>query len=363
VAEWQKIFNDFSGSWDMCFGCGQENPFGLKLVFKPVGDDTARAEYTPPDRFQGWPGVLHGGIIANILDEAASWAFNFNGMLVVTAKIEILYRSPALIGNPLIITSKITSRNGKRGEALSRITTKEGDLVAEAKSLHVAIKSERRFKNNLALIWDMDGVIVDTAYYHFKSWQFAFKQRGVDFSESDFVSKFGQRNDAIIRSIMQREVPIEEIEKIAGIKEEFFQKTIRGNVKPLPGSVELIRELNGHNYKMAVASSAPIENIKLLLEELGIIQCFQQLVSGNEVSVSKPSPQIFLLAAQKLGIPPEKCIVFEDAIAGIEAAIKAGMHCIAVTSTNSRDKLKSADLILDTLSSVTISSLEQLVGK
>ena len=363
MTDWNGVLEEFNGRWDNCFGCGKNNPIGLKLVFKLVGQ-TARAEFIPREEFQGWPGILHGGIIANILDEAASWVFILNGMFVITAKMEIMFRNPAKIGSPLIITSEITSKNGKRGEAASKITTVDGTLIAESTSLHVTIKNGfmKQSAPDFAIIWDMDGVIVDTAKYHFKSWQLAFKKRGVAFTEKEFTGLFGQRNDAIIRTILKREVTPGEIEEIALDKEETFRSSVKGNVMALPGAVALIKTLNGQGVKMAIASSAPPENIQLLLSSLGILECFQHLVSGKEVSESKPSPLLFLLAAKRLGFPPEHCIVFEDAIAGVAAAKNGGMRCVAVTSTNSRDKLGKADLIVDSLESVNINVLEQLVA-
>ena len=114
---------------------------------------------------------------------------------------------------------------------------------------------------------------------------------------------------------------------------------------------------------MAIASSAPMENIQLLLGSLGIIDYFQQFVSGKEVTESKPSPQIYLMAAQKLRTDPRNCIVLEDAITGVAGAKLAGMLCIAVTTTNPRERLREADLVVDSLAELTINSLENLVTR
>lgn len=213
-----------------------------------------------------------------------------------------------------------------------------------------------------AIIWDMDGVIVDTAPYHFKSWRYVFRKRGIDFTEADFKRKFGQRNDAIIRSTIGSNIADNEMEAIAREKEEYFRRIVWDNVKPLPGATELIKTLAEQGFKMAVASSAPPENIQLLLGSLGITGYFQQVVSGREVTESKPSPQIFLLAAKKLGVARENCIVIEDAIAGVAAAKKAGMFCIAVTTTNPRESLREADLVIDSLAELRVISLEQLIA-
>ncbi len=215
---------------------------------------------------------------------------------------------------------------------------------------------------SLATIWDMDGVIVDTKVYHYRSWRYAFKKKGINFTEADFQRKFGQRNDAIIRATIGREITLEEIEEIALEKENYFRKNVRNHIEPLPGAVELITVLNKAGYRTALASSAPPENIRLLLGSLGLIDCFRQFVSGKEVSESKPSPQIYLMAAQKLGAEPRNCIVFEDAIAGVSGAKRAGMFCVAVTTSNPRNSLQEADLVVDSLAELTVSSLENLVA-
>ncbi len=213
-----------------------------------------------------------------------------------------------------------------------------------------------------AIIWDMDGVIADTAPYHLKAWQEVFQKRGVAFTEEDFRRNFGQRNDTIIRNALGELTSQSEIDTIAREKERKFRKTVRQNIKPLPGAIELIKSLAQHGFKLALASSAPIENIKLVTKGLGIDNCFHTIVSGSDVSEGKPSPQGFLLAAQRLGIEPGNCIVTEDAIAGITAAKRAGMKCLAVTNTHPKPSLMEADLVVDTLEAVTVNDLNRLLN-
>jgi beta-phosphoglucomutase family hydrolase len=213
-----------------------------------------------------------------------------------------------------------------------------------------------------AVIWDMDGVIADTAPYHLKVWQEVFQKRGVKFTKEDFRHTFGQRNDTIIRSILGEEIPQHEIAAIANDKEESFRRRIGSNLKPLPGVIALLKSLKEHRFKMALASSAPMENIQLLTQSLGIDGYFQSVISDEDVTEGKPSPQVFRLASQKLGVKPENCIVIEDAITGIAAAKRAGMHCLAVTNTHPRSSLMEADLIVDTLEAVSGDDLEGLLN-
>jgi beta-phosphoglucomutase family hydrolase len=214
---------------------------------------------------------------------------------------------------------------------------------------------------NKAVIWDMDGVIADTAPYHQRAWQEVFRKRGKSYTEDDFRSNFGKRNDTIIRNILGSQVSAEEMEAITTEKEMGFRESARGNIKPLPGAIELLRSLNEHGFSQALGSSAPIENIRLVTRQLGIEGFFPVIVSDRDVKEGKPSPQGFLLAAEKLGMAPQDCVVIEDATAGVTAAKRAGMHCIAITNTSPKSKLARADLIVDTLEKITVSDVESLL--
>ncbi len=125
---------------------------------------------------------------------------------------------------------------------------------------------------------------------------------------------------------------------------------------------EFIKSLRENGFKIALASSGPGKNIRLILQGLGIENYFDAVVSGEDVTEGKPNPQCFLLAAQKLGITPKDCIVIEDAVAGVAAAGSAGMHCIAITNTHPAEKLKPADLIVDSLEKITIQVIERLLA-
>lgn len=212
-----------------------------------------------------------------------------------------------------------------------------------------------------AVIWDMDGVLADTAPHHLRAWQEIFSKRGVKFTEADFKRGFGIRNDAIIRNTLGEQVTKAEIEAIAQEKEKTFRRIIGQNIRPLPGALKLLQALDEHGGRMAIASSTTIENIRLIIGGMGIENCFKAVVTGHDVTEGKPSPQVFLLAARRLGVEPKNCIVVEDAVAGVVAAKSAGMYCVAVTNTHPREKLKEADLIVDTLEAVSIKDILKLI--
>jgi len=213
-----------------------------------------------------------------------------------------------------------------------------------------------------AVIWDMDGVIADTAAFHFKAWHEVFQKRGVNFTKEDFRRNFGQRNDTIIRNTLGEKVSQSDIDAIAREKEETFRKVLGQNIKSLPGAIPLLKSLREYGFKLALASSAPMGNIRLITGALGIANYFHVIVTGRDVAEGKPSPQGFLLAAQRLGVEPKDCIVVEDAIAGVTACKRAGMHCIAVTNTHPGDRLAEADLVIDSLGEVTVDDLEKLLN-
>jgi beta-phosphoglucomutase len=217
--------------------------------------------------------------------------------------------------------------------------------------------SENRLE---AVIWDMDGVIADTGEYHYRAWQKVFGERGVTFRKEDFIKFFGRRHDVIIRFALGDNLTPQEFDAVTGEKQQTYRRLVSENIVALPGALELVRALNAGRIKMAIASSAPVENIDIIIGGLGIANCFQAIVSGIEVPESKPDPQIYLLAARKLGVKPANCIVFEDAIAGVAGAKEAGMKCVAVTNSHPQHSLKKADLVVDTLQEVNVDVLAAL---
>ena len=362
MLNWPKVSIDTEKDLAMCFGCGQDNPIGLKLKFNWDGK-VASARFTPNKLYQGWSGLVHGGITTALLDEAMAYAAIFDGVNTITTTMETKFRRPAPLDKPLIINGSVIKKTRRLVETKATISLTDGTLIAEGTATQFIINPKlSKASKAKAIIWDMDGVIADTAPYHLKAWQEVFQKRGVAFTKEDFRRNFGQRNDTIIRDTLGKVTSQSEIDTIAREKERKFRKTVKQNIKPLPGAIELIKSLAQHGFKLALASSAPIENIKLVTKGLDIDNCFHTIVSGRDVTEGKPSPQVFLLAAQRLGIEPGNCIVTEDAIAGITAAKRAGMKCLAVTNTHPRPSLMEADLVVDTLEAVTVNDLDRLLN-
>ena len=213
-----------------------------------------------------------------------------------------------------------------------------------------------------AVLWDMDGVIADTAPFHFMAWRQAARDRGVEFTEADFRQTFGKRNPEIIAEKIDPHMPPQESEAFARTKEAVFRRLAGESAQLFPGVLDLLHAARDAGWRMAVASSTPAENVELLTRTLGIASLFDVTVSDRDVSRGKPDPECFLIAAGRLGAAPRRCIVIEDAVAGVEAAGYAGMKCIAVTNTHPAERLKQADLVVASLEAVTVGTLDSLLG-
>ncbi|MFC2040914.1 PaaI family thioesterase [Chloroflexota bacterium] len=142
MINWPQISID-SGDYSLCFGCGQNNPIGLKLNFQWDGK-TARAEFTPTEFYQGWPGLVHGGIITCILDEAMGWVVLLEGMHCLTAKMQVKLSRLASIGEPLIVTSSVTKKTRKLVESRAAISLKDSTLIAEGTATQLVVHSQDR---------------------------------------------------------------------------------------------------------------------------------------------------------------------------------------------------------------------------
>ena len=182
-----------------------------------------------------------------------------------------------------------------------------------------------------AVLWDLDGTLVDSAESHLASWVEAMEAAGRSVTREQFEATFGQRNDRILAAWLGPDAPPELVARIADEKERLYRRFVRqGGLVALPGAARWIASLDELGWKQAIASSAPRENVDVVLETLGWRSYFQAIVAAEDVRAGKPDPEVFLTAAARLGMPPAHCIVVEDAPSGIEAARRAGMRSIAV---------------------------------
>jgi HAD superfamily hydrolase (TIGR01509 family) len=186
-----------------------------------------------------------------------------------------------------------------------------------------------------SVLWDLDGTLVDSEQYHWLAWRDAMAAEGVALTHEQFLKTFGLRNDAIVPQWIPNATP-ERIDQIALAKEQHYRHLVReGGLEPLPGARHWTERLTQDGWRQAIASSAPRENVDVVLAVTGLAPCFQAIVSAEDVTLGKPDPQVFLTAAARLGSAPAQSVVVEDAPAGIEAARRAGMPSIGVRRNGS----------------------------
>ncbi len=215
-----------------------------------------------------------------------------------------------------------------------------------------------------AVIFDMDGVLVDNRDIHIDAFVIFCKRYGCELSRTELLQHFGKGNDEIMPVVLPQHI-IEEkgIEALADEKEEIYREIFEQTIKPTPGLVEFIKDLEANNIKRAVGSSGQSANVNFVLEKCGISTSFNGIANGDMVTKCKPDPEVFLLAAKLIDMKPEECVVIEDSFAGIEAAHSAGMKVIAMATTYSQEELKSRstfDLIVDDFRGLTAETLSKL---
>jgi beta-phosphoglucomutase family hydrolase len=206
----------------------------------------------------------------------------------------------------------------------------------------------------------MDGVLANTGPIHFESWVKMGEKIGIKFTREIFERSFGQQSPAIIRKLLGPEVDEAFIEKWSNFKEQYYRELVRDKLKPLPGVIRIIKELKSEGFKLAVGSSGPPENVELLISRLRIKSCFDTIITAAEVKKGKPEPDVFLIIAKNLNINPKNCLVIEDAPVGIQAAKRAGMISIALTTTHHKEELLGAQLIIKDLTEITVGDIKNI---
>lgn len=221
----------------------------------------------------------------------------------------------------------------------------------------LVIKSCMKTMSDIAVIFDMDGVLVDNSNHH----QQAFKEYFMQFGGKEFSrDMFGKSNEDIL-SAMFPDITAEKIKEYADGKEAYYRKIYQPHMKPLNGLIELLKTLKLNGIKTAVGSSAPTANVDFVLDGLNIRQYFDKVVDSSGVNKAKPAPDIYLKAAKLLNISPANCVVFEDAIAGIQAARNAGMKVVGVATTLNLDELNNVDAKVQDFTKVDISFIKNML--
>ncbi len=218
-------------------------------------------------------------------------------------------------------------------------------------------------RSSWAALFDWDGVIVDSSRFHELSWDVIAKELRLDLPPGHFKRGFGRKNEFIIPEILGWARDPAEIKRLADLKEEAYRKLVREKgLAAMPGVKPWLETLRGANIPCVIGSSTERKNIEAVLDVIGLRDFFKDVVSGDDAKRGKPDPEIFLLAAKRAGCPPARCIVFEDAHVGIDAAHAGGMKAVAVTTTHPREELKKADRVVEQLDELTLDDMRALAG-
>lgn len=210
------------------------------------------------------------------------------------------------------------------------------------------------------VIFDMDGVLIDSYRAHFFSWQQMLRNHGFNITERQFAATFGLTNHDIFARLYPG-IPSEEYPALAREKEEAFRGIITTDFPEMDGASELIGALHKAGAVLGIGSSGPSENLEVLLHKLPGGRYFAAVTNGNEIARGKPDPEVFLKTAAKMDLLPKRCVVVEDAVAGVRAGKRAGCAVIALTGTAEREQLSEADSIVDSLRDLTPDAFKNLL--
>lgn len=215
-------------------------------------------------------------------------------------------------------------------------------------NLQIRIESILKQFHTKAVIFDLDGTLLDNNSFHRKSWIEYLKMMGRKISEEEFNKNInGRTNKDVVKYIYGKNKSDEEIIRHTLEKEALYRKIYKPFIKPVNGLINFLEILKNENIPMAIATSGIQPNIDFMFENIPIKKYFEKVVNSSHITNGKPNPEIYLKTASLLGVSPKNCLVFEDAVVGIISAKTAGMKVIAVATTQTKEELSIADMIVD----------------
>ncbi len=219
----------------------------------------------------------------------------------------------------------------------------------------------QKFDRLKAVLWDMDGVLIDSHYAHFLSFEKAFEKFGIDFKKQEYASMFGMANNRMVQRMTDTPLSDAMVEQIDREKDVFFRESFSSEIRIIKGVVGWLNEFRNNGIRQAVASSGSFENIRSILDSLNLLSYFGVTASGDECP-PKPDPGVFLAAAQKLGVATENCLVIEDSLVGVRAAAAAGIPCLAITTSYPREQLSDACMVIDEFTEENLNRVRQTLN-
>jgi HAD superfamily hydrolase (TIGR01509 family) len=217
-------------------------------------------------------------------------------------------------------------------------------------------------KNSFAVIFDMDGVIVDSNPYHKKALQQFCESHGYHLTDNEIRQKiFGRTNRDWLTSLFGETLTENEFLQMENEKEQLFRQIFEPYIQPIQGLLDFLKNLEKEGITRAVATSAPPDNVSFTLEKTGTANFFKTIIDGSMVQHSKPDPEIYLKAIRTIGFAPHRSIVFEDSLSGIASAQAAGCPVIGITTTHSADEFDNVNMIIDDFLDLNIADLERIL--
>ena len=215
-----------------------------------------------------------------------------------------------------------------------------------------------------AIIFDMDGTLMNNNPYHFLAWQTFYKKYNRTLSLDDYKTEIsGHTSVEIFQTFFGKEMTPEEITTHANEKNLLYRQLYKPYIKPLPGLINLLEEIKRANIPMYIATSGSPANVRFMFENIPIAPYFKRVIDASEVIHGKPHPEIFLKAAQYANAEPARCVAFEDSLAGVASAKAAGMKVVGITTMETAKDLKETDAIIKDYTEINLAMLEQLFHK
>ncbi|WP_256006224.1 HAD family hydrolase [Pedobacter deserti] len=216
---------------------------------------------------------------------------------------------------------------------------------------------------NLAVIFDMDGVICHTNPYHSIAFREFFSLRDLSPTDEEFAEHmFGKSNSYILSHFLKRPISGQELLELEDEKESLFRKIYEPHVEPVAGLEGFMDDLHRNGAKIGVATSAPMANLLLILSKVLIREKLGSIMASEDVSRHKPDPEVYLTSAKNLGVSPDNCVVFEDSFSGVSAALNAGMKVVGVLTSHAKEELPPCDLYIHNYEGLTYQTVAELVG-
>jgi beta-phosphoglucomutase family hydrolase len=236
----------------------------------------------------------------------------------------------------------------------------DGDVILKKRT------SSNKKDPNFAVIFDMDGVIVRSSPFHKRAWTIFFQKYKLRPSKDELHKHVhGRTNAEILNYLFGKKKNMtltrEQVYEYAEEKESIYRQAFKNYIRPTQGLAEFLKLLEKHKIRKAIATSGPPKNVDFVLAELGLKKYFKTILTDKHVKKGKPHPEVFLKAAKALKMKPEDCIVFEDSLAGIKAAQRAGMKVIALSTTHKKSEIMHADRVFRNFKKMDIRSIEKII--